>query len=172
MSQPFSSAVERQLQTASCDTSGADNSLLGPKSGLSQNVAVAKSRADTEGIPGFVRCAIKGQCLSWLYRRRFLYAVLQECRSLIGRIEMLYNTNLAFRDVHWAPRVGDRNVHCRTDIDVYARMRDIQQMLANHPWATRLDQVLFLAGWDKGERAGSCKTSSSLCRTLPKEDTT
>lgn len=111
--------------------------------------------------------------LALVYPHRLLRAILWEFRSLFLRIQILRKTKLYVPGNLHNPRLffhaSEYPPSCECEI---ACIRDTGVMLAKHPWATALDQALFLEGWDMGASAHSCRTDGDSCCCKRSKDNT
>jgi hypothetical protein len=98
--------------------------------------------------------------------RAFVGSVASEFYSLGRRIEILRRTKLYWTGVQLGPSAlvlpTQRVVSCEA---TFSRIRDTRCMRANYPWATALDVLLFLEGWEMGAIWAACSVRNHEPRT-------
>jgi hypothetical protein len=107
--------------------------------------------------------------MSRLHRHPFLRALLDEFRSLVGRIHILRTTRL----YHYGVDLGQGlkrlpNGHLTRNTRTVSCSLDTKTLLAIHPKASLVDLKIFLAGWDKG--AEWVLDNSDSCNGLQVQD--
>lgn len=129
------------------------------------------NRDRTAGFLSRIRSEIYFRLGRRFYNRPFLYAVLQEVRSLILRIEYLHETKAYLKP--WPTQVcrcpNGTTVHLAMCACAKSRSRDMVSMQTTRPWATVVDRVVFLEGWDMGGRAHPCKEGNLCCHRRARE---
>ena len=99
---------------------------------------------------------------SWFRLLQYAYRILSEGRSFLGHIETRNSKNFA---VDLGPGFQmSPNGHLEDCIRTRYRIRDMQEMVSNRPWASLVDLQIDLEGWDKGaesvarhiHNSGSC----------------
>ena len=139
----------------------------GTSSGLAEGTDAHK-----EGFLQRLLSAVFYRLLVWVYPYWLPRAVLWEFRSLVLRIQTLHRTKLHVPGKLRNPRLyfhaKEYPLSCECEI---ACIRDTEAMLANHPWATALDQALYWEGWDMGAKAHHCTGGNSCCCNRGKGNT-
>jgi hypothetical protein len=103
------------------------------------------------------------------HRHPFLHAVLDEFRSLAGRIHILRTTRLYRYGVDLGQGLKRLpNGHLEKNTRTLSRSLDTKTLFAIHPKASLVDLQLFLAGWDKG--AEWVHYNSDSCNGLQAQD--
>lgn len=92
--------------------------------------------------------------LAWSWICQNLNILLQETRSLFGRIQVRR------KGLNYVPVTRSYSGSLPTQrpfLNSYnqARSACISEMVSNRPWASLVDFQLFLEGWDKGEKWAS-----------------
>jgi hypothetical protein len=82
----------------------------------------------------------------------FLRTLLREIYSLVGRMETQCSKPLLWSLGSTLLAQGPPKSRLALNTHSQTRISDIQQMLSNHPWASSVDVVLLLEGWDMGEK--------------------
>ena len=86
-----------------------------------------------------------------LYRLPRVCSVALLLRSFCGHIDIHNKRRLWMTGVDSGPAWGiDASGHSGPDIRTHARMKDTQKLCESFPWASLVDSLIFLEGWDKG----------------------
>jgi hypothetical protein len=121
-----------------------------------------KAHRDLKGILLFgIHSLIVYPYLSWKWLVEFLRIVLQETRSLFGRISVRMQEN--YHVVLGSGYESSASQHLLPCRRTQTRSACIPKLVAMRPWATMVDLELFLEGWDMGEAYASPHNNLPFC---------
>jgi hypothetical protein len=88
----------------------------------------------------------------WDFPREFLHKLLWEVRSLVWRMRFQRGriAGIDFGPTFEDVRPNEPLVLCKRTL---VRKADTQETFSNRRWASLVDYLIFLEGWDRGEKS-------------------